>query len=215
MCTLMMALSGVGTAMSAYGSYAQGKAQEASLLGQARSAEYTAAAERQNAEIARSRAEDEMDRGKTEDSRLRERGRQFLGSQRAALASNGVQLDSGSPLAMQEDTMNTVEEDAAAARYNTALTAWGFGVDATNAQTRANHADYEAASLKRAAKDAGRAGTLGAATSLIGGASSLAGQWDFYKSGGTVTQAAGVSRAQDWNDGGAYMRAKYGYKRTL
>ncbi|MEG2185372.1 MAG: hypothetical protein RRY12_11885 [Cloacibacillus sp.] len=170
MCTLAMAISGFGSAFSAMGAISQGKAAQAQ-------AEYSAAMSRQNAEMEKRKSEDALERGRIEAASVRERGRQFTGAQRAALASSGTQLDTGSPLAMQVDTAGITAADAAKASYNAAMESWGFLGNAANYETRARNYEAEGEAAKKASY-------LNAGTSLLTGASSLAKQWDFWKNGG-------------------------------
>ncbi|MCQ4763490.1 hypothetical protein [Cloacibacillus evryensis] len=177
MCTLAMAISGFGSAFSAMGAINQGKAAQAQ-------ADYSAAMARQNADMERRKSDDALERGRMESAAVREKGRQFAGAQRAALASSGAQLDTGSPLAMQVDTAGITAADAAKAGYNAAMESWGFLGNAAGYETRARNYEAEGAAAKKASY-------LSAGTSLLTGASSLASQWDFWKGGGTA--GAGLS----------------------
>lgn len=112
-----------------------------------------------------------------ESAAVREKGRQFAGAQRAALASSGAQLDTGSPLAMQVDTAGITAADAAKAGYNAAMESWGFLGNAAGYETRARNYEAEGAAARSASY-------LSAGGSLLTGASSLAKQWGFWKSGG-------------------------------
>lgn len=170
MCTLTMALAGLGAGVSAYGAVQAGNAQAAQY-------EYQAQVSRQNAELERRKANDASERGRLEEYKTREKGRQFAASQRAALAGSGTQIDTGSPLAMQVDTAGLVERDAAKDRYNSQMERWGFLSNASQYESQGKSYDSAAGSVKQA-------GLFNAASSLLGGASSLSSQWDFWKQGG-------------------------------
>jgi hypothetical protein len=70
-----------------------------------------------------------------ENHRAKVRG--MLGTQRAALAANGIDPNSGTALALQDETVAFGETDAMTIRYNAAREAWGYGVNATNFATDA------------------------------------------------------------------------------
>lgn len=61
--------------------------------------------------------------------------RQMVGSQRATLAANGVDLGSGTALDLIGETAEFGEADALTIRYNAAREAWGYGVNANNYRT--------------------------------------------------------------------------------
>lgn len=180
MCTLALAVSGLGSVFSAAGAIGAGKSAQAQ-------ADYQAAAARQNAELERRRSGDALERGRMEAAQVREKGRQFAGAQRAALASSGTRLDTGSPLAMQVDTAGITAADAAKTSYNAAMESWGFLGNAANYETQARNYEAEGEAAKKASY-------FRAGASLLTGASSLASQWDFWKGGGT---AAGVASPGD------------------
>lgn len=169
MCTIAMALSGLGTAVSTMGAIQQGQAA-------ASQADYTAKVARQNAELEERKAKDASERGRLESEKLREKGRQFAGTQRAALAGQGTQMDTGSPLAMQVDTAGMVAADDAAVRYNAMLERSGFLNNAAQAENRGRGAEFESQLAKQASY-------FNAGSTLLSGASSLAKQWDFWKNG--------------------------------
>lgn len=170
MCTLAMAISGLGTAFSAVSSLNAGKQAQAQ-------SEYQAAMARQNAELERRKSDDALERGRLEEAGVRERGRQFTARMRAGLASSGTEISTGSPLVIQVDSAGMTAADAAKTRYNSQMESWGYLANASEAEGRARQ--YEAEG-----EAASKAGKVGAFTSLLTGASSLAGQWDYWKGGG-------------------------------
>jgi len=169
MCTLAMALAGVGSTVSAMGAIQQGQAASAQ-------AEYSAKVARQNAELERRKADDASERGRIESEKMKEKGRQFSGAQKASLASQGTRMDTGSPLAMQVDTAGIVAADDATLRYNTMLERSGFLNNASQAETRARGSEFESSLAKQAS-------FYNAGSTLLTGASSLAKQWDYWKNG--------------------------------
>lgn len=167
MCTLELAMAALGTATSAAGAIQQGNAAAAQ-------AEYQKKVSEQNAELERRRADDASERGRIESQRLQEQGRQFAAAQRAALASKGTRIDTGSPLAIQVDTAGMTAADDAMTRYNAMLQRSGFLSNAAQAETRARGAELEGSLAKQASY-------FKAGSSLLTGASSIASQWDFWK----------------------------------
>jgi len=129
-----------------------------------------------NQTLANQRAADAIQQGENQAVQLSQKARQLKGSQRAAFAANGVRLDSGSPVAVQASTDYMRDVDLATIRANAARAAWGQQVQASN--FGANAAAYGAA--------ANQVSPIGsAATSLLGSASGVAGQWyNLYKNGG-------------------------------
>jgi hypothetical protein len=159
MAAASLALAAAGTAMSV-----AGKAQEASA--QAGMANYQAQVARNNQMVAEWNARRALQQGQVDEQNQRFKAAALLGSQRAALASQGGDVDSGSPLDIQADTARAGEYDAQAIRNNAALKAYGYRVQAANAGGEANLDDYKAASTMSTLP-------FGIGSSLLGGASSL------------------------------------------
>ncbi len=137
------------TALSAYNQYQVGQEQKSIA--------------RQNAKLADEQAVDTVRRGKTEEDRRRRLTRQQIGSQRAAFGANNVVSSTGTPLGLLADTAEFGELDALTIRNNAAREAFGFKIDSQN--------------FRRRAKLAGREGTVGAATTLIGGGTQAFGDY--------------------------------------
>ena len=150
MCTVVAALG----AMSAVGSLVQGYAAKSAANAQA-------AASEQNAKIADEQARDAVKRGAYDELKLRRQMSILQGQQRSALAASGVEVDTGSSLALQEATRKEGDQDAAVIRFNAEREAWGYGVQATNYRNAASAA-------RAGGKNAMTAGIIGAGTSLLG-----------------------------------------------
>lgn len=103
---------------------------------------YEGAALRQNASLADAQAADAISRGQVEESRYRLGTRQQIGSTRAGLAAQGVDLGSGSALDVQASEASIGELDALTIRNNAAREAWGFNVDALNFRQQAKLAEF-------------------------------------------------------------------------
>lgn len=147
----------------------------ASVLGQINSqaaagaqASYMAQMSRQRQALAQQQADDALRRGQIAEQRQRDLTAQRIGTQQAALAAQGTDLE-GSPTDILGDTRRAGEFDALTIRNNAAREAWGYQV-----QGAGFGAD---ASLR----ESFRPSYLGAGASLLMGASSLADKWRKYQ----------------------------------
>jgi hypothetical protein len=157
-------------AVSAYGTLMQGQAASSAANAQA-------AAEEQNARIADEQARDSMRRGAYDELKLRRQMSILQGQQRSALAASGVEVDTGSPLELQEASRREGDQDAAVIRFNAEREAWGHQVQAVNSR---NAASAASASGRNAMTGA----LIGAGTSLL----STAGEYgSLLKGRGTIT----------------------------
>lgn len=181
-------MAGLGTAVSAYGAIQSADAQAKQL-------EYQKKVSEQNAELARQQSQHASQVGALEAWNTAEKGRQFAARQRATMAGNNVNMATGSPLAVQTDTAGMVGADVAKTRYNAMLQSWGYDAQASQYGSEAN--GYGAA-----AGNAKRAGTMNALTSIIGGASTVAGQWDYWKNSGNALSNSISGSVSDWHDAG-------------
>jgi hypothetical protein len=143
-----------------------GQSQQASA--QAGMANYQAQLARNNQQVAEGYAQRALQQGQVDAQNQRLKTAAVLGSQRAALASQGGDVDSGSPLDIQTDTARAGEYDAQTIGNNAALKAYGYRVQAANAGGEANLDDFKAANTM-----ASLPYSIG--SSLLGGAKSLAG----------------------------------------
>lgn len=83
-----------------------------------------------NKKLAEEQAEDAIKRGEKDASLLKKRGKQVKGAQRAALAAQGIEVDSGSAADLQADTDEAVQLDVQAAKNNAWREAWGYRAQA-------------------------------------------------------------------------------------
>lgn len=102
-------------------------------------------------------------KGTEEEIRLRDKTAQLTSLQRAQLGAAGVDVGSGSALALQEDTALLGEADALRIRSN-------FAEAATSIEDQASITRAEG----RAAKKAGQSAFVG---SILGAAGAVAGKW--------------------------------------
>lgn len=180
-------LQGFGAGAQAMGAYGQSKASSASRAAANRAEAQVALG---NARLAGWQAEDAIDRGEAGAFQVQQRGAQMKGSQRAAMAANGVDLGVGSALQVITDTDYLASVDATTVANNAAREAWGYriqqaqyGAKGVNNLTAAG--DIE----KNASSDA----WLAAGTSLVGSATQVAASW--YKASTNAGTRDGYS---DW-----------------
>ena len=117
--------------------------------------EYNAKVAGYNAKVANAQAADALVRGEQEVTTARRKGSAVIGAQRAALAAQGVEVNTDTASQLQEDTARATAEDVVTIRNNAKREAWGYKVQATNYKAQARLARYE--------------GVTGAAGTLLGG----------------------------------------------
>ena len=140
MCTLLSAL---GAGASLFSGIAQSRNAKAQADAQASALEA-------NARNARILGHDAIERGGQEELRLRRSLAQHRGTQRAARATAGIDIDSGSAFDAQIASMSEGEHDAEAIRFNAARERWGYEQQASNME---NQAAYYRAAGKSAASN--------------------------------------------------------------
>lgn len=161
---IAMVASAVGGAVSAYGQYQQGRAQEQIA--------------KNNAVVAGYQAEDAQRRGEEEAQRIRRQAAMLKGQQRARAAAGGLDLGVGSIAELQDQTDFFAQVDQNTARRNADLESW---------QARAQAANFRAEGANARA-----AGTTGAFSTLLSTAGSVADKWYSFNpkvpssSGGTT-----------------------------
>lgn len=162
----MAALTTIGLGLAIAGMVGQSVGQVKEGNARKRAADSEADRAEDNAQFADGLADDAIARGLDEEGQIREAGRVMIGAQRAGYAGQGVRVDAGSAAQVAADTHRTVQLDALTRRNNAAREAFGYRFEA---QDLRNGADV----TRRGGRAAQTAGRLGAATSLIGGGSSL------------------------------------------
>ncbi len=152
-----LAASAVGTGVAMYGQSQQAAAQS-------QAANYQSAVARNNAIIANQNAQAALDAGQAQEQQQRLKTAGLIGAERATMAANGVELDSGSALNVQSSAASLGELDALTVRSNAARQAYGYQTQATNFGAQAQ-LDNSQASWASAT------GQIGMASSFLGGAS--------------------------------------------
>ncbi|MBD1412793.1 hypothetical protein NUJ30_08765 [Burkholderia contaminans] len=167
---ISIAMTAVSAGVAAYGAIKQGQAQSAAL-------QYQAQVAANNQKIANQYAQQAIADGENKVAAKQQQTAQMIGAQRAAMAANGIDLDSGSPLRLQQDTAKLGNVDALTIRNNAAREAYGYQVQGLSYGQQAQ--------LDEAgASNAVTAGNLNAFSSIIGGASSIGSKWiDYTKTG--------------------------------
>lgn len=173
-----MAAVSIGSSLLGAGVSAIGQGQQAQQ--QAAQANYQSQVARNNAELARRNAVLATDQGEKAAQASAMKTLQVQGSQRAALAAQGGDVNSGSSADIISDTAMAGKADQDAIRYNAALTAYGYEVQASGATGTAN-------AYKMAGENATANLPYGIGSSLLGGASKAAGSWYSYMKGSPDT----------------------------
>ncbi|CAB5082909.1 hypothetical protein IST4116A_01201 [Burkholderia cenocepacia] len=165
-----LAMTAVSTAMSAYGASRQAAAT-------ASADQYQAEVARINQRLSGQYAQQAIDDGENKVAAKQQQTSGLIGAQRAAMAANGVQLDSGTPLRLQEDSAQLGAVDALTIRNNAAREAYGYQVQGLS---YGQQAQLDEASASNALS----AGSLNTFSSILGGAASVGSKWIDYKKGG-------------------------------
>lgn len=126
----LAAIAAIQAVGSAFSSYQQGKAQKAIY--------------KANESISRMQAEDAIKRGHELEARSRQRTRKLRGSQRTALAAQGIRLDAGSALDIQMETEDFGELDALTIKNNALREAFGYRSQARVSSMQGQLADSAA-----------------------------------------------------------------------
>ncbi len=163
-------------AVSMAGSMMQGQQKSATDIGQA-------SALTQNAAYLNRAANDARYRGVVDADTQRVQTQNLIGTQRAAMASNGGVVDTGSNALIQQDTAQYGELDAMIISNNAARQAYGYEVQAGSNLTNAS-------TLKGNAKTGMMSSLLGGVVGGLGGAFSSG---MFSSGGGSGVNTQGQS----------------------
>lgn len=172
----MMGLSAAGSLFSA--------SSQASATKQA--GEYDASVFESNARIQDILAADAITRGDKEAVKAKQATKRLIGSQRAAMGAQGIDIESGSALDIQQETAALGAEDALTIKNNAWRESWGYKVQSNDLTGRADMARRTA---KTKAKNTLLTGGLSAVKDIAYGVyaskrkNSLA---DYLTSGGTI-----------------------------
>lgn len=120
---------GASAAIAAGGAYMSYNAQKEQGEAAAQMAE-------NNAKLDEQRAQDARAQGDQESQEQSWRTRQILGQQRAAVASQGIASDFGTPVELFGETAMFGEVDQQRIRLNAARSAWGFSARANDSRNQ-------------------------------------------------------------------------------
>lgn len=158
-----MGATAVLSAVSAAGSIVSAKQQSSAIR---TAGQYERMVYEQNSRFAALQAQDELIRGEKEAQKRLKLSRQIIGSQRAALAAQGIDVNSDDALLVQEETRQFGAEDALTIRNNFWRSAWGYKVQANEYAGRGAFAELTA---KNQARNTILTGGLQAARDIAGG----------------------------------------------
>ena len=144
---------------------------------QAQSANYQAAVARNNQIIAQRYGEYAISKGRSQAELSNYRTAQVIGTAKATQAASGVDVNTGTPVAVRQSIRDIGELDAATIVNNSLNEAYGYKVKAAGFG-----AEAQLGTMK--AKYAEEAGTYAVASSLLGGATSVSDKWLGYKGKG-------------------------------
>lgn len=156
MSAMMIGTTLIKTIGTLFDAKAQADAQR--LAGDAQASVYET-----NALIQRLRAEDAIRRGDIEAKKAKESANRLIGSQRAAMGAQGIDIESGSALDIQKETAELGAMDVLNIKNNAWREAWGLRAEATNFT---NQAGYSRITAKTAARNTILTGGITAATGL-------------------------------------------------
>ena len=114
--------AGVGIASAAFSMYSASRQAQAIKL----QTEFAVKQNEFNAAIADIQANQAIKRGDESAQRYLASAKQVIGKQRAGFGAQGIEIDSGSAIEIQNDTASIATTDAATIRNNAFLEAWGY-----------------------------------------------------------------------------------------
>jgi hypothetical protein len=121
-----------------------------------------------NARMAKMQADQATKRGEKAAQAVRQKTKQLIGSQRAALAAQGIEVNADTAADIQADTSALGALDALTVKNNAWLEAWGYKVQANDYETQAKMVSNAA---KYNSKMTLVTGGIGMARDVLGGMS--------------------------------------------
>lgn len=173
-----MGASALGSLFGAGGSIAAGEAQQQMNNYQASIALMNAKVAKQNETYARNVGEIQAQNAGLQAA-------QVEGQTKAAEASSGLDVNSGSAKQVQESQAKVTSLNLDQIRSNAAKTAYNFDVQSAGFEDQANL-------FRMAGANAAEAGEIGAVSSIVGGASSVATQWSKASQVGLFSNNGGM-----------------------
>jgi hypothetical protein len=167
MCTPLLAVAAVAAAGSAA---MQGVAASNQADAAQKSADYNAQVAANNALTASEQRSVVLQQGQARSEQSQLQQAQMLGQQKAALAANGMSLNSGSATDILASTQFLGQQDVGAIQSNAAREAWGYSVNQSNDLAQSNLDKWQASAINPTA-----AGGMAAGSSILSSASMYAG----------------------------------------
>jgi hypothetical protein len=155
--------SALGGAVSAFGNWFGGESQGAMY-------DYQAAIARMNQQVAQQNAAYARSAGEIEAMQYGMKARYQIGAAKATQAASGLDVGSGSAVAVREGMYKVAQEDMGIIRSNAAKKAYGYEVEAVSKGAEAELDKYAAGYSRTAGK-------IAAIGSLLGGAGSVSSKW--------------------------------------
>ena len=168
-------LAAAGAGMSAYSASEQADASK-------KAANYQAQVKANNAKIAEYQRSSAIQQGEVDAQNSMRQQAQTLSAQRAALASNGVDLTEGSSQDLLATTKFLGAADVNTIQSNAARQAWGYDVQGMNASAAGQLDKWKADNINPAG-----IGAMAGTQSLLSSASSYASAGAFKSAGGGQT----------------------------
>lgn len=167
--TAALALSVLGTGMSAYGQYQQGQQQKSQAEFAAKVSERNAAIAEDNAKVEDVQAKDALQRGADQAAQVRERTTRVNAALRANQGGSGVLTDTGTALDLLVQNTGTGQLDALTTLSNAQREAYGHEVGAWNQRAGAGTLRDQAAGYRSAGANAASSGVFSAGSTLVTG----------------------------------------------
>jgi len=164
--TILMALGAFGsTAFKMVSGQSQAEREAAALRQQAK---YSRDMSELNASLSNMNAQDALRFGDDQADILKSDAQKMIGAQRAALAAQGIEIDSGSALQVQADTAGLASQDAMRIKANAVRQAYGFKLEGIQHQVSGAMGYTSGMNTARSTIAAGGMNAVGAGVGLIG-----------------------------------------------
>ncbi len=131
--------------------------------------DYQAKVAENNAKIAAKQRSISLQQGKIDAENAMLQKANFMSKQKAVLASNGLDLNSGSAIDLLATTEFLGQQDVNAIQNNAARQAWGYSVNESNIRAEGNLKRWQSAR-----ENPGKAAAIAGVSSLLSSASSYA-----------------------------------------
>ena len=170
-----IAIAGMGLSLLGAGAQASGAKQQANA--QAQAALYRAQVADENAKIAEQYKLYELGMGQYDAQQQGQKTAQVVGTQAAIQSASRLDVNMGTPVAVRARAAEVGMMDSLTLLADAQRKAFGYEMDAYNSRN-------EAGLLRLEARNAKKAGKIGVASSLLGGAAGVADKWSRMNSVG-------------------------------